>query len=158
MLNSIVDENISGDIFRDEFQLKCFNLLRWSSPGSSFQFEWKNKRWFNLILIYFIINNAFYKDEHITHSYECYSNKQWIKNMQLRLACNHIRIIKFLLCPPTLTEGGRKWRMVVTTMSCMPCIEDACYWSFRRPQLEYRPPTSLYSPLQSLSDFALTKV
>ena len=23
-----------------------------------------------LILIYFIINNAFYKDEHITHSYE----------------------------------------------------------------------------------------
>ena len=45
-----------------------------------------------LILIYFIINNAFYKDEHITHSYECYSNKQWIKNMQLRLACNHISI------------------------------------------------------------------
>ena len=29
-----------------------------------------------LILIYFIINNAFYKDEHITHSYEWYSNKQ----------------------------------------------------------------------------------
>ena len=67
--------------FQGWFSVKVFNLLRWSNPGSSFQFEWKNKRWFNLILIYFIINNAFYKDEHITHSYECYSNKQWIKNM-----------------------------------------------------------------------------